>query len=783
MQFLLRRSEFRQDIRCSIFGQGFRLYRELSSPSERATMRSVVPNELRVPHSREQCGDKTTSAHPFNYRPGYVLAARSKGVRAAACSPRSLLLGLGVLMSLPALAGCGAGVAIDPNLLTISPSKTNLQQGGGQQFVVSKTGTVLWSLGAGSTADGAILLGSISATGYYTAPAGPSTATVVKVIATTAGDPKVTSSAVVTIAPCIVQVTPAKVTVAAGATQLFTASTCGGAVNPSRQWTVNGTAGGSSIYGTISADGIYTAPAIDPGKVVTIAAIDSSNGSISSTASVSVANPALPAFAGATYAKTLQGWNASLLPWIEDLSGLSWNADTRTWSPTPEWMMPAEGIAPEIYYLEEALRPATRMAIVKQDIALMEELAMFHVALLEWRTATIGSMLGNAPPNSVIFIDGGVNARTFAWYEPLSSTQVRIRDCQTCNAQYLSTAARLLRAIAEMPAASRTAPLTNFAQRFSSFLVSDQLLRLLYGTTPWSHWDNPNIPQPVVSAWTFLAQSGYLPPQPIKYQAEMTYMELWFVADSAEVLAADNAAPELNILNSDSRAKLHQAVMAGDALIQARCHHAVSPDGADVLSAFAGDYDDHPDYAYSAITTPEQPSAPAAKEGVGWDSSHSYRLPVIFRTLYETRGTTGISFPALSDVVALGNSYVHLAFNGNSELPAFNNFIDGWNGWFQVETPSIISGYPPYQGCQATQNPDNCLTPGTLQGWGELATVNPDLAALSQRLVNLAYDDSPATVSFKDQHYFYAGQHYSANSGTYPLLMVYVAGDSAERLP
>jgi hypothetical protein len=66
MQVLLRRSEFRQDIRCNVCGQGFRLYWELNSPSERATMRSIILGELRDHHSREQGDDKTPSAHPFD---------------------------------------------------------------------------------------------------------------------------------------------------------------------------------------------------------------------------------------------------------------------------------------------------------------------------------------------------------------------------------------------------------------------------------------------------------------------------------------------------------------------------------------------------------------------------------------------------------------------------------------------------------------------------------------------------------------------------------------------
>jgi hypothetical protein len=66
MQVLLRRSDFRQDLHCSVCGQGFRLYWELNSPPERATMRSIVLGELRDHHSREQGGNKTAAAHPVD---------------------------------------------------------------------------------------------------------------------------------------------------------------------------------------------------------------------------------------------------------------------------------------------------------------------------------------------------------------------------------------------------------------------------------------------------------------------------------------------------------------------------------------------------------------------------------------------------------------------------------------------------------------------------------------------------------------------------------------------
>jgi len=562
--------------------------------------------------------------------------------------------------------------------------------------------------------------------------------------------------------------------------QQFTAKTSG--VNQkSLEWMVEGQVGGGPIYGSITQQGLYTAPAIDPGTAVSVSATGTLDTKIVGNATVTVVNPPTPPLTGATYAGELASWEAVLMPRVQDRSGLAWDARARAWSPVPGWVAPSVGIGPQVYYLEPFLRPATRLAIASQNTPLMEELAKFHLAMLQWRTTTVGAMIQNGGSDPVIFIDGPLTDRTFAWYEPYSSTRIEVTEDVQSNAQYLSQAAQLLRAIAELPAASRTAPLLEFVHGFSGFLVSEQLLRLLYGKTPWSHYDNPNIPQPVVAGWEFLAQTGYEPPYPIKYQAAMTDMELWLVSDSAEVISADASAPEFAILNRNTRAQLGQAVQAGISLMQARCHHEVSPDGADVLSAFAGDFDDHPYYAYTGDTGPTLPTVPDPKYGVSWDIDGSYRLPIVFRSLYETSRATGASFPALNDLVALANSYVHLAFTGNPQLPVFNNFLDGCNGWFRVGDPSI-AGYPPEEYCDATQTPINCLTAGAVSGWGQLAFANPNLATLIQDVINLAYDDSTAAVAFKNEHYWYDGP-YSVADGVYPWLMVYVAGDSAERLP
>ena len=593
----------------------------------------------------------------------------------------------------------------------------------------------------------------------------------------------VTSSASASVGtkPIGIMVLPANVNVMAGARQPFTVKFPAFPLLP-LVWKVNGQQGGGPIWGTITQQGVYTAPAIDPGATVTVSATLAGNSTISGEAEITVVNPPITNLTGATYDDELANWESVLLPWAQELSGLLWDGSSRTWSPTPNWAPPTVGIGPQIYYLEMSLRPATRLAIARQDIALMEELADFHMALLQWRTTTVGQMIQNEGSNVVVFISGPDSARTFAWYNAYSNSNlVRVQDEVQANGQYLSQAAQLLRAIAKMPASQRTAPLTQFVQGFSEFMVSEQLIRLMYGPTPWSHYQNPNIPQPVVSAWQFLAQTGYEPPYPNKYQAAMQDTELWLVADSAEVIGADAAAPELSILNSTTRAQLQQAVLAGVSLMQARCHHEVSADGADVLSVFAGDYDDYSSVAYSSYTGPQLPTTPDPMYGLSWDVSHSYRFPIVFRSLYETRDATGATFPALNDLVALANTYVHLTFTGNPKLPVFNNFLDGWNGWFDVDDPSL-SGYPPEEYCNSSQTPNNCLTPGAVQGWGQLAFANPNLANLIQDVVNLAYDDSPETVTFKNQHYYYT-EPYSVNGAVYPWLMIWIAGDSAERLP
>ena len=60
MQVLLRKSDDRQDVHCTVCGQGFRLYWERTSVAEQDTMRAAVLDELRSQHA----DDQTPAAHP-----------------------------------------------------------------------------------------------------------------------------------------------------------------------------------------------------------------------------------------------------------------------------------------------------------------------------------------------------------------------------------------------------------------------------------------------------------------------------------------------------------------------------------------------------------------------------------------------------------------------------------------------------------------------------------------------------------------------------------------------
>ena len=173
------------------------------------------------------------------------------------------------------LTSCGGGSVNSDSgnpsaalkIAPVTPASATLVPGATQQFETSVSGStntgIVWQVN-GATG-GAAQNGTISATGLYTAPAAISQSTQFTVTAMAAADNSKTANASVTVNPAPsgavigVAISPASASVTAGATQQFTA-TVSGSSNQAVTWSVDGSSGGNTTVGTITPNGLYTAP-------------------------------------------------------------------------------------------------------------------------------------------------------------------------------------------------------------------------------------------------------------------------------------------------------------------------------------------------------------------------------------------------------------------------------------------------------------------------------------------------------------------------------------------
>ena len=95
-----------------------------------------------------------------------------------------------------------------------------------------------------------------------------------------------------TLTPTVaVSISPRSASLLAGETATFSATVTGSS-NKTVTWAVNGTAGGSSTFGTVSSAGLYTAPASPPSpNVVTVSATSATDSKASASAAVTISNP------------------------------------------------------------------------------------------------------------------------------------------------------------------------------------------------------------------------------------------------------------------------------------------------------------------------------------------------------------------------------------------------------------------------------------------------------------------------------------------------------------
>lgn len=139
--------------------------------------------------------------------------------------------------------------------VSVTPASAGLVPGTTQQFAASVMGetnpSVAWSVDG--IAGGNSTVGTINAQGIYTAPSSIGNHTITAIVAS------LKASANATVSVFTLALSPPNSFLDVGATQQFTASVQG-LSNSGVTWSVDGNAGGNTTVGTITANGLYTAP-------------------------------------------------------------------------------------------------------------------------------------------------------------------------------------------------------------------------------------------------------------------------------------------------------------------------------------------------------------------------------------------------------------------------------------------------------------------------------------------------------------------------------------------
>lgn len=168
-------------------------------------------------------------------------------------------------------------VGTSPITVSVTPVSASLQVGSSQQFAATISGTantsVTWYVNG--VPDGNSSYGTINSAGLYIAPASVPSGGAVTVMAKSVADATKSASVSVSIvasgAAVTVTISPTSAAVQGDMSQPFTAKVSGTS-NTAVTWLVNGLNGGNNTNGTISSNGLYTAPSCPSSSSVTVTA-------------------------------------------------------------------------------------------------------------------------------------------------------------------------------------------------------------------------------------------------------------------------------------------------------------------------------------------------------------------------------------------------------------------------------------------------------------------------------------------------------------------------------
>ena len=484
------------------------------------------------------------------------------------------------------------------------------------------------------------------------------------------------------------------------------------------------------------------------------------------------------------YIKT--AWEHAGRNWIAENAGVQWVASANRWRLTPDWP-DAPHPADKAYYVEYAALAALNIYDATHDAAVLDELAQFYDAYIG-RFTTLGQARAADPgvfDVTMLAGRGDNSARTLITSSARDAKTV-LAECDLCTSQFLYPASRLLRMITQVPGLQWTAGMQAFVGDYSTLLLHDHLLRKLYAIKHWQE-QLSCVGCTTVDLWEDAAMAKYASLPPARRAFADTY--LWYGATIAELLGAHANCPEQVRITAGELSQLKRAIAAHVAFLQSkRTLYADTRTFSGQLvpsaSYFNGDQDDLPDNAYSGYSgaRPPEPADKIAKPGISWDVSHIHRLPIYFRALYDNRKATALTFPASADIQLIVRQLLCRVLEGDMRLPLFRNFFDGSDGWYRVGYHPGDRGYPPARYCDSGAL-GNCLASGSLQGWGMLSVLSPELSELEYSLIRLSSSNEQDRVAFRNRYLRVSGQEYSPVDAKgnlrYPALLLWVAAGAA----
>lgn len=456
---------------------------------------------------------------------------------------------------------------------------------------------------------------------------------------------------------------------------------------------------------------------------------------------------------GLDYAALRATWDTRGRAWIEKNAALEFKDGH--WRAAPD-SLPREFRGSKAYYVQYATLVGVEMATQCDDLELEEELLeLFLFSLGQFETVQHLAAVSPATTTENRFErEVRTQARTLGWLEPRGERGGRFRECELCMSQWFHPAARLLRSIAQRPHSNRSARALRFGEALWPVLVEDHLSRLAPDARP-DLWD---------------------------METRVTDRQLWMGATAAQALAINHADPERFPLQDSARETLDDLVDRTTQALQ-RHRHDRFEGGRHLLSFFDGVEAATPSYAHAGQTVSTMPSQPALRGNVGWDVSHYHRIPVILRSLHETRAATGQSFPIEEDLQAAADHIATRVYLGEADpsIPGLKNFADGSDGWYRVD-PDRDFGIPPASSCDATNPARPCLTGPALMGWGLIEAHSDALAAMLLDFAELAVEPSSDQ---RTRLLTFNGEEFALerNGQQAATLVLFVFGAMPQRLP